>query len=356
MVRFSETSKQIRLLLRTFLHPQRAYQWFCDNIYRGSSVSCRHCHRHMSVINIGGIPNRFRCKRCRKSKSFFSGTVFENMKAKFHNILLVILLIYLDVDQQHICLLSNTSRDTVRKFQRLARLVEYDRLKESNIRLGGEGKTVQLDEAIIRKRKFNKGRKKEQIWVFGAVEDDPTPQRKLFLTIVKNRKASTLIPLIQKYILPGTRIITDEWKGYIPLSQLGYSHLTVNHKCQFLDPKTGANTNRIEGLWAHIRRSFPRSGVRKNYLQQFIIRFMVNSMNRISFSEFLWRITFFDDEDDSESLSFVTDASESSSESSIEESTEESTESVPSLGQECESSEVDLIGWGTGESASEWEP
>ena len=36
--------------------------------------------------------------------------------------------------------------------------------------IGGPNITVQVDECILRRRKYQKGRKKQQIWIFGAVE------------------------------------------------------------------------------------------------------------------------------------------------------------------------------------------
>ena len=54
---------------------------------------------------------------------------------------------------------------------------------------------------------------------------------------------------IQNYVAPGTTIITDKWKAYINLQNHGYVHLDVNHSQNFVDPESGAHTNRIEGTW-----------------------------------------------------------------------------------------------------------
>ena len=63
---------------------------------------------------------------------------------------------------------------------------------------------------------------------------------------VHNRKQDTLLPLIQKWIKPGTIIHSDCWKSYNKLSKLGYTHVTVNHLKRFFDWKTAACTNGIE--------------------------------------------------------------------------------------------------------------
>ena len=77
-------------------------------------------------------------------------------------------------------------------------------------------------------------------------------------TVVDDRSAATLIPIIQRYILPGTLIISDEWQAYSSLSSLGYQHQTVNHSQNFVDPGTDAHTNSVEGYWSCVKRQMRR--------------------------------------------------------------------------------------------------
>ena len=60
-------------------------------------------------------------------------------------------------------------------------------------------------------------------WVFGGIERGTT---KSFMVVVEDRSAATLIPIIQRYIRPGSVIISDEWQAYSTLSSLGYTHQT----------------------------------------------------------------------------------------------------------------------------------
>ena len=43
-------------------------------------------------------------------------------------------------------------------------------LFEDNEKIGGLGKTVEIDESKFGKRKYHKGRKVEGQWVFGGIE------------------------------------------------------------------------------------------------------------------------------------------------------------------------------------------
>ena len=66
---------------------------------------------------------------------------------------------------------------------------------------------------------------------------------------VDRRDAKTLIPIIRKNILPGTEIVSDEWKAYKGLNKEGYIHYEVNHTENFVNPKNGMHSQLIECLW-----------------------------------------------------------------------------------------------------------
>ncbi|KAH7824585.1 uncharacterized protein MONOS_5324 [Monocercomonoides exilis] len=63
--------------------------------------------------------------------------------------------------------------------------------------IGGEGKVVEIDEAVWRRRKYKRGRRKEQIWIFGGVERlEGGGAGPRFVKVVPNRKRETLLPII----------------------------------------------------------------------------------------------------------------------------------------------------------------
>jgi len=76
------------------------------------------------------------------------------------------------------------------------------------------------------------------------------------IELVENREAATLISIIQRVVVPGASIWSDEWAAYRTLSQLGYTHQTVNHSRNFKNPVTGVCTNHVEAYWCSVKRRF----------------------------------------------------------------------------------------------------
>ena len=93
--------------------------------------------------------------------------------------------------------------------------------------IGGNRVEVEINESKFGKRKYHKGHRIEGQWVFRGREK--YNKRKKLIVSVNNRKAATLLPLIKKWILPGSIIHSDCWKAYSQLEKMGYTHVTVNH-------------------------------------------------------------------------------------------------------------------------------
>ncbi|XP_023237080.1 uncharacterized protein LOC111636134 [Centruroides sculpturatus] len=129
----------------------------------------------------------------------------------------------------------------------------HDRLSTSE-KLGGEGKTVEIDEAKFGRRKYNRGRVIKGQWIFGGIERET---RRTFLVPVEARDSETLLAVLKEWVLPGTTVISDCWRAYDCLQNEGFRHLTVNHTYNFVDPRTKAHTNTIERTWHEVRSNIP---------------------------------------------------------------------------------------------------
>ena len=63
-------------------------------------------------------------------------------------------------------------------------------------------------------------------------EKNGRPRKALFFS-VPDRSRETLIPIIQRFVRPGSMVFTDEYATYMYLRQLGFRHSTVCHKHEF---------------------------------------------------------------------------------------------------------------------------
>ena len=142
--------------------------------------------------------------------------------------------------------------------------------------VGGDGVVVEIDETFFVKRKYDRGRPLSSVWLFGGVER--LTKKKFIVPLIddhQDRSAQTLIPLIKKYILPGTIIVSDGWKAYSSLRNEGYTHWVVNHSEQFVDPENpDIHTQNIERLWRDIKEWTKRPGIKTEYFEQYFARYL----------------------------------------------------------------------------------
>ncbi|KAG0435503.1 hypothetical protein DMUE_4699 [Dictyocoela muelleri] len=135
-------------------------------------------------------------------------------------------------------------------------------------KIGGPGKEVQIDESLFNRRKYNKGRFKKPLWVFGGVE---VGTNRCFFYEVESRNKDTLQPLIDLNINKGSDVVSDMWRAYIGLENKGFNHYTVNHKYNFVNPMTGKHTQLIEGLWNLAKKKIHHDfGINRQCVQKYL--------------------------------------------------------------------------------------
>ena len=145
--------------------------------------------------------------------------------------------------------------------------------------IGGPGTVVEIDETYFVKRKYNRGRALGSVWLFGGIERDSdrtfiVPLSEPLSSDAQRRDAATLIPIIEKHVLPGSTIHTDCWAAYRRLSNAGYAHYTVNHKENFVDPTDSeVRTQKVERLWRDVKEWCARPGNNVQYVHQYLGRY-----------------------------------------------------------------------------------
>ena len=131
---------------------------------------------------------------------------------------------------------------------------------------------VEVDETYVGgKAKGKRGRGAEnKTPVVGVIERDG----EVIAQVTPDTKAKTIVPIIQKHVKAGSRIITDEFASYNKLESLGYTHDTVNHaKKEYV--RGDAHTNTMEGFWGQLKRSIDGTfhSVSKKHLQSYVNEF-----------------------------------------------------------------------------------
>ncbi len=68
------------------------------------------------------------------------------------------------------------------------------------------------------------------------------------MEIVPDLTATTLLPIIESHVAPGTTVHSDEWSSYRQVGTLPSvnRHRIVNHSLHFVDPTTGVHTQNVE--------------------------------------------------------------------------------------------------------------
>lgn len=184
-----------------------------------------------------------RCIRCRKESRLLEGSFFENCRLRFKDIIYVIWLWANTTQSLTSSTILGVSRAAVYQHYRYIRDICSWKLIETPelFKLGGVGHIVQIDETVVTKRKYHRGRLIPEKWVLGIYD---TTLKKGVAIYVHRRNANTLIEKIIEHVGIGSEIWTDGFRGYNIISKLGgvspYIHKTVNHRRNFVDPITGA--------------------------------------------------------------------------------------------------------------------
>ncbi|RWS00147.1 hypothetical protein B4U79_05019, partial [Dinothrombium tinctorium] len=115
-------------------------------------------------------------------------------------------------------------------------------------KIGGPNCVVEIDESHVRSTKYDVGRvlRSQSVWVLGGI---CRQTRECFVIPVQRQDAEETNgterrnegnphSLIQQYVEPGSEICTDVWGAYGKIPQLpqGYTHYTVNHSSNFVNP------------------------------------------------------------------------------------------------------------------------
>lgn len=223
-----------------------------------------------------------------------AGTIFQDsatsLKLWFHAIYLVSATRCGISAKQLERELGVTYKTAWRMFNKIRSLLKFD---DGDGPLSGR---VEADETYIggHRRGTKRGRPgpdSHKAAVFGMVERGG----KVVAVTVPNVKKVTVMPHIEKRVLPSSMVYTDELKSYDTLAAKGYGHERVNHSADVY-VAGDAHVNTMEGFWSLLKRGI--GGVYhsvstkhlQSYLDEYSFRYNHRRDPKGMFNAFVGRI------------------------------------------------------------------
>ena len=153
---------------------------------------------------------------------------------------------------------SNTA---ISFYMRLRKLIAS---KLPSYELSGE---VEADESYfggVRKGKRGRGAG-GKIAVFGLLKRGG----KVYTAIIPNAKTETIMPIIERKVLPDSIVYTDTFKSYNALDVSDFHHLRINHSKLFANKHN--HINGIENFWNQAKRHLRRfNGIKPDSFHWFL--------------------------------------------------------------------------------------
>lgn len=214
-------------------------------------------------------------KKCNFKQSLRKNTFFEKSKWSIE-LICTYAMYYITINPPKYPFLLeefNASPHSVVSWNSFLRevLLEWGFRNTTMEKLGGVGKTVEIGEAKMEKRKYNQSRIIEGQWVVGGVERN---SKKIFIVDMPDRTHESLLSIILQKIEEGTKIISECWPSCSRLEEYGFIYETINPSKKFIDPQFGAHTENIEGNCGELRSNIPKAGRKKEHYAGYLAEYM----------------------------------------------------------------------------------
>ena len=248
------------------------------------SRKCQACSSLMELVPRESATDKFAwrctCSGCGKRTSHLSirkDSIFEGSKLSLADIFAIIFCWATNKPSTMVSTDFEINYKRVVELYSKLRTIVARHIDSMPFRLGGPGTICQIDESLFcHKVKAHRGRAPQaQVWVFGIMCTSSNRPR-LYLEVVENRSAETLLPIISRVVLPGTVVHSDEWKAYKNINTVvGLEHKTVNHSVHFVQPITNTHTQNIESAWNNLKIKIKQMrGIRRTHLEAYLKEFM----------------------------------------------------------------------------------
>jgi transposase-like protein len=243
-----------------------------------SCTDCGHSAYWISARNI------YICKRCEHQHSLTAGTIMDSSKKP--------------ITYWFKAMWWFTTRKSGVNAVNLKDLLGFgsyntawlwlQKLRRCTIRAGREklSGTVEVDEFFIGGRKSGKrGRgANSKTAVVAAVERKGKKIGRIRLNVIPDCSADALVPFINDYIEPGSDLVTDGWKGYLPVDGQIYNHKPVFQNKTVEKDSVLSGVHLIASLVKRVIRGTHQCRFEPKYLQNYLDEYVFRFNRRTSSS------------------------------------------------------------------------
>jgi transposase len=159
--------------------------------------------------------------------------------------------------------LAGVNRNTATKFFHKMRILIATNIEDASL-LSGE---VEVDESYfggVRKGKRGRGAA-GKVPVFGLLKR----KGRVYTMVINDTKAATLMPIINRKVVPDSIVYTDTYRSYNALDITHFRHERINHSKLFADKRN--HINGIENFWNQAKRHLRKfNGIPKAHFYLYI--------------------------------------------------------------------------------------
>jgi transposase-like protein len=286
----------LQSLIEAIETKDEAIHWARSRGLISVSIDCLNCKQPMAIVGTNEAPDFevFRCSKCHVKKSIRANSFAFNSKLSLQKLIMLTYHWMSERTNKAVEKELELTNKTVSQWFKYCRSICTFYFECTSIcgLIGGPNVIVEIDESVIAKRKYNRGRLIKQRWVFGGLERLHGQRPRRFVELVPNRTRATLLAIIQRRIRPGSIIMTDGWKAYQTLSLHGYQHHVVNHSQNYVDPSDRQiHTQGVENQWRQLKRWLRAKGTNLgDNIQEYINEWLYKQENSSNFDLFLEHI------------------------------------------------------------------
>uniref|UniRef100_A0A1I8BDQ8 DDE_Tnp_IS1595 domain-containing protein n=1 Tax=Meloidogyne hapla TaxID=6305 RepID=A0A1I8BDQ8_MELHA len=229
-------------------------------------MNCPSCEELMG-INKRRDDFEWKCKKCLKRKSIRDGSFFSRSSLTLSKLLPLIYMWLEDFQNKNVVKELNIESTTIVSWFNNCRN-ECNMFKE---KIGGLNKMIVIDENCWlnqehRKRKM--GEERQELY-FGCIEHGEGGQA--IIERVDDKEMNTLFKLIEKWIEPGTLIISNDYSTFLLMERVlpQFKHVLIRTEetadvksSKIVELEDGSvlniNTNQCNELWAQLRQKIKR--------------------------------------------------------------------------------------------------